>query len=89
VAIALGSAARAASFTGVINFSSDAGGGVELQNAGGIFTTDILEAAGIQSWLFLPQVDTRSGTFISVTEGQSVSMQLPWIFTPSTPVSPL
>lgn len=88
VAIALGPAARAASFTGVINFSSDAGGGVVLRNAGGMLTTDILEAAGIQSWMF-PQVDTRSGSFISVTEGESVSMPLPWIFTPSTPLSPL
>jgi hypothetical protein len=88
VAIALGSAARAASITGVINFSSDAGGGVVVRNAAGMVTTELLEAAGIQAWL-LPQVDTRSGSFISVTEGQSVSMPLPWIFTPSTPLSPL
>lgn len=87
-AIALGSSAKAASITGVINFSSTGGGGVVLQDAGAIATTNILAAAGIQSWL-LPQVDTRSGSFISVTQGASVSMPLPWIFTPSTPLSPL
>jgi hypothetical protein len=87
-AIALGSSAQAASFIGAINFSSDAGGGVVLRNASGMVTTDILEAAGIQEWL-LPQVDTRSGSFITVSEGEMVSMPLPWIFTPSTPLSPL
>lgn len=87
-AIALGSAAQAASFIGAINFSSGPGGGVILQNAGGVATTNILDATGIQSWL-LPQVDVRSGSFISVTEGTSVTMSQPWIFTPSTPLSPL
>ena len=87
-AIALGSAAQAASFIGAINFSSGPGGGVELRNASGMVTTDILEATGIQSWL-LPQVDVRSGSFISVTEGEMVSMSQPWVFTPSTPLSPL
>lgn len=85
--IALGSAAQAASFIGAINFSSGPGGGVVLRNASGMVTTDILEATGIQSWL-LPQVDVRSGSFITVTEGTSVSMPT-WIFTPSTPLSPL
>ncbi len=87
-AIALGSAAQAASIIGTINFSSGPGGGVELRNASGMVTTDILEATGIQSWL-LPQVDVRSGSFITVTEGEMVSMSQPWIFTPSTPLSPL
>lgn len=87
-AIAFGFSAKAASITGVINFSSAGGGGVVLQDAGGIATTSILAAAGIQSWL-LPQVDTRSGSFITVTQGASVSMPLPWVFNPSTPLSPL
>jgi len=86
-AIALGSAAEAASFIGAINFSSGPGGGVVLQNASGMVTTNILEATGIQSWL-LPEVDVRSGSFITVAEGTPVSMSQPWIFTPSTPLSP-
>lgn len=87
-AIALGSGAQAASFIGAINFSSDAGGGVVLRDVSGMVTTNILDATGIQSWL-LPQVDVRSGSFISVPEGELVSMPLPWIFAPSTPLSPL
>lgn len=86
--IALGSAAQAASVIGSINFSSGAGGGVVLQTSGGIATTQIPDAAGIQSWL-VPQVDVRSGSFISVPNGQSVTFPLTWIFTPSTPLSPL
>ncbi len=87
-AIVLGSAARAASIVGTINFSSGPGGGVILQNADGVATTNILDARGIQSWL-LPKVDVRDGSFsINVTEGTSVSMPT-WIFTPSTPLSPL
>jgi hypothetical protein len=87
-AMALASAVQAASVIGSINFSSGAGGGVILQNAGGFATTDIPDAAGIQSWL-VPQVDGQSGSFVSVPSGQSVSMPLTWIFTPSTPLSPL
>lgn len=86
-AIVLGSAAQAASIVGTINFSSGPGGGVILQNAGGVATTNINDATGIQSWL-LPKVDVRDGTFISVTEGTSVSMPT-WIFTPSSLLSPL
>lgn len=82
------SGARAASITGVINFSSAPGGGVRLQNSGGILTNNILQAAGIQEWL-LPQVDVRSGSFVSVTQGASVSMPNAWVFNPSTPLSPL
>jgi len=88
LAIALGSAARAAAVIGTISFSSGAGGGVILQNAGGMATTDIAQAVAIQSWLF-PQVDLRDGSFISVTNGDPVSMPSTWIFNPSTPLSPL
>lgn len=88
-ALALGSSAKAAAFIGAINTSSGPGGGVILQNASGMVTTDILEATGIQSWLLPAEVDVRSGSFISVAEGASVSMSSSWIFTPSTPLSPL
>lgn len=87
-AIALGSTAQAASFIGAINFTSGANGGVRLQDASGMVTTNILNATGIQSWL-LPEVDGRSGSFINITAGTSVDMPLPWIFTPSTSLSPL
>ena len=88
VAIALGHEARAASFIGAINFSSAPGGGVELRNVSGMVTTDILEATGIQAWL-LPQVDVRSGSFVSVPEGEMVTMSQPWVFNPTSPLSPL
>ena len=87
-AIAFGSATQAASVIGSISFSSAAGGGVILQNAGGLATTNISEAIAIQLWL-LPQVDVREGSFISVTSGDPVSMPSTWIFSPSTPLSPL
>jgi hypothetical protein len=87
-AIALGFPAKAASITGVINFSSAGGGGVVLQDAGALATTNMSAAFGIQSWL-LPQVDTRSGSFVSVPQGAPVTMTLSWIFNPSTPVNPL
>jgi hypothetical protein len=86
-AIVLGSTAQAASIIGTIDFSSGPGGGVILQDAGGFATTNIADARGIQSWL-LPEVDTRDNSFLSVTEGTSVTMAT-WIFTPSTPLSPL
>lgn len=87
-AIALGSSVQAASVIGSIGFSSAAGGGVVLQKAGGMATTNISEAIAIQLWL-LPQVDVRDGSFISVTSGDPVSMPSTWIFSPSTPLSPL
>jgi hypothetical protein len=87
-AMTFASGAHAASITGAINFSSAPGGGVRLQDSGGILTTNILQAAGIQQWL-LPQVDVRSGSFVTVTQGASVSMPSTWVFNPSTPLSPL
>jgi hypothetical protein len=87
-AMALASAVQAASVIGSINFSSGGGGGVILQDAGGLATTLIPNAAGIQSWL-VPQVDVGSGSFTSVLSGEPVLMPLSWIFTPSTPLSPL
>ena len=87
-AIAFGSAAQAASVIGSIDFSSGAGGGVILQDAGGLATNNISEAVAIQSWL-VPQVDLRFGSFISVTDDALLSMPSTWIFTPSTPLSPL
>lgn len=87
-AIALGSGAEAASVIGVINFSSGPGGGVILQDSAGNATTDLTAATGVKEWL-LPEVDATSGSFISVPDGQSVSMSQPWVFAPSTPMTPL
>lgn len=87
-AVVLSSASQAASIDGSINFSSGAGGGIILQDSFGNITTNLAAAAGIQSWLF-PEVDTRTGSFISVPEGQAVSFSQPWVFAPSTPMTPL
>ena len=87
-AVALGSSAHSATIIGSINFSSGANGGIILQDSAGNITTNPAMAVGVQSWLF-PKVDTRSGSFISVPNGQSVAFSQPWIFTPSTPMSPL
>ena len=87
-AVALGSTAHAASIIGSINFSSGGNGGIILQDSVGNVTVNPLLAVGVQSWLF-PKVDTRSGSFISVPNGQSVTFSQPWIFNPSSPMTPL
>ena len=86
--VALGSGAQAASIIGVINFSSGDGGGVVLQDSAGNVTTDLAAATGVKEWL-VPEVDSKSGSFLSVPEGQSVSFSQPWVFNPSTPMTPL
>jgi len=73
---------------GAINFSSGANGGIILQDLNGNITVNPLVATGIQSWLF-PKVDSSSGSFISVPDGQAVSFSQPWVFAPSTPMTPL
>ncbi len=85
-AIALGSGAQAASVIGVINFSSGPGGGVILQDSGGNATTNLAAATGVKEWVST-EVDTTSGAFISVPDGQSVSLSQPWVFDPSTPTN--
>lgn len=87
-AMTLGCAAQAATIIGSISFSSGPNGGVVLQDSGAIVTTNVLNAAGIQSWLF-PQVDLRSDSFVSVSSGQAVSFPQAWVFNPSTPSNPL
>lgn len=87
-AVALGSAAQSATIIGTINFSSGPDGGIILQDSAGNITSNPATAAGVQTWLF-PKVNTRSGSFISVPNGQSVSFSQPWIFDPSTPMTPL
>lgn len=86
--VALASGAQAASVIGSINFSSGSGGGVILQDSAGNATTDLAAATGVKEWL-VPEVDTRSGSFLSVPTGQSVSISQPWVFNPSTPMTPL
>jgi hypothetical protein len=81
-------ASQAASVIGSINFSSGADGGIVLQDSLGITTTNLGVAAGIQSWLS-PQVDSSSGSFTMIPNGQAVSFSQPWVFNPSTPMTPL
>ncbi|MES2477335.1 MAG: hypothetical protein V4640_16230 [Verrucomicrobiota bacterium] len=81
--------AHAASVVGTINFSSGAGGGIILQNSLGIATTNFASVTGVKSWS-LAKVDSRSGSFMSIPNGQSVSFNTtPWVFNPSTPIAPL
>jgi hypothetical protein len=87
VAVALGVPAEAASVVGGINFTSGPDGGIILQKADGAATTDISVATGVKSWL-LPEVDNGSGSFSNPVK-ESVTIPLAWIFTPSTPLSPL
>lgn len=85
---ALSSAAQAASIIGSINFSSGNNGGIILQNSLGKATTNLATSTGVQSWL-LPEVDSTSGAFAAVPNGQAVSFSKPYVFNPSTPMSPL
>ncbi len=81
-------ASQAAFVNGVINFTSGDNGGIILRDLNGNVTTNPALATGVQSWL-VPEVDTRSGSFITVPEGQAVSFPQTWIFDPSTPTTPL
>jgi hypothetical protein len=83
-------ASQAASINGLIRFTSGANGGVILQDSAGNITTNLADAAGIQSWVF-PEVDAGDGSFINVPTGQAVSVSFsqPWIFAPPAPLSPL
>jgi hypothetical protein len=86
---ALSLASQAASVIGAVNFSaSGENGGVVLQDSLGIATTNLGLAAGIQSWQS-PKVDSSSGSFTMVPNGQVVSFSQPWVFEPSTPMAPL
>lgn len=87
-AVALGSTAHSATVIGSINFSSGPNGGIILQDLNGNITENLSNAKGVQTWVF-PKVDTRTDSFISVPNGQSVAFSEPWIFTPSTPMTPL
>lgn len=87
-AVVFGSAAQAASIVGSINFSSGPGGGVFLQNSAENATTSVPDATGVASWL-LPIVDTRSGSFVSVSNGEDVLFPETWVFNPSVPLNPL
>ena len=87
-AVAFGSIAHSATVIGSVNFSSGANGGIILQDVNGNITENLAAARGVQTWLF-SKVDTRSGSFISVPNGQSVAFSQPWIFTPATPLTPL
>jgi len=86
--VAFASGAHAASVIGSINFSSGPGGGVILQDSAGNVTTDLALAAGIKEWQ-LAEVETSSGSFISVADGESVVFSQPWVFDPSSPMNPL
>lgn len=89
VALILVSSAQAASITGSINFASDSGGGVTLQDSLGITTTNFPAAKGVKSWS-LAKTTSSNGSFLSVPNGQSVSFNTtPWVFNPSTPIAPL
>lgn len=86
--LAFTSATHAALISGSINFSSGAGGGIILQDSAGNTTTNLAAATGIQSWL-LAEVDEGSGSFDSVADGTSVLFSQPWVFNPSTSMTPL
>lgn len=87
--LALITSANAASIIGTINFSSGPGGGVVLQNASGIATTNFSSVKGVKSWS-LAKVDSANGAFMSIPNGQSVTFNpIPWVFSPSTPIDPL
>jgi hypothetical protein len=86
--ISLASGVQAASVIGSINFSSGPGGGVILQDSAGNVTTNLALAFGIKEWQ-LPKVEVSSGSFMSVPNGESVVFSQPWVFDPSTPMTPL
>lgn len=86
--LAITPAAHAAFISGSINFSSGAGGGIILQDSAGNITTNLAAATGIQSWL-VPEVEEGSGSFDTVPDGTSVLFSQPWIFNPSTSMTPL
>lgn len=85
---ALTSATQAEFISGSINFSSAAGGGIILQDSAGNVTTNLASAAGIKSWT-LSEVEEGSGSFDTVVDGTSVFFPQPWIFNPSTSMTPL
>jgi len=86
--LALTSATHAAFISGSINFSSGAGGGIIFQDSAGNITTNLAAAKGIHSWLFT-EVEEGSGSFDTVPDGTSVLFSQPWIFNPSTSMTPL
>jgi hypothetical protein len=89
-ALALTSAAQALPFlNGVINMGTNfqvGGAGVVLQDAGGVATTNLGLAAGVQSWVGAI-VTSSSVDFSVVANGSAVTFAQPWVF--ATPQAPL
>ena len=86
--MALVSATQAEFISGSINFSSTAGGGIILQDSAGNVTTNLAAATGIKAWT-LAEVEESSGSFDTVADGTSVFFTQPWIFNPSSSMTPL
>ena len=86
--MSLTSATQAGFIKGSINFSSSPDGGIILQDSGENVTTNLAAAAGIKSWT-LAEVEVGSGSFDTVVDGTSVFFPQPWIFNPSTVMTPL
>ena len=84
IAIALTTAAQAAFINGNVNFL----GGAVLQNSGGTATTSLSSAAGVKSWV-APRVLDGSGSFAGLAANTPVTFTAPWVFNPSTAVTPL
>jgi VPDSG-CTERM motif len=84
--LAFTASAQAAFITGAINFSST--NGLVFQNSGGVATTNLAAATGVQSW-GTATVNGSSGSFSSVAPGTGVVFAAPWIFNPSTAYTPL
>ena len=84
IAIALTTAAQAAFISGNVNFL----GGAVLQDSGGATTTTLSSAAGVKSWV-APRVLDGSGSFSGLVANTPVTFTAPWVFNPSTAVTPL
>ena len=84
LAVALTANAHAAFITGAVNFL----GGAVLQNSSGASTTNLATAAGVKSWI-APRVLDGSGSFSSLMPNTPVTFTAPWVFNPSTAVTPL
>ncbi len=84
IAIVLTTAAQAAFISGNVNFL----GGAVLQDTGGATTTNLSSAAGVKSWV-APRVLDGSGSFAGLAANTPVTFTAPWVFNPSTAVTPL
>lgn len=86
--LVLTSATQAEFISGSINFSTASGGGIVFQDSAGNVTPNIGAATGIQSWS-LAEVEEGSGSFDTVIDGTAVFFSQPWVFNPSTSMTPL